>query len=105
VRDVTLLGASELPPFRAATALLDVRYENGREILRLGWSGDHLTSTMIGPPYPSRLRLAACADGRYVGFDLRASRVVAELKAGQDPASDLVLAVGGKSVALRRAKR
>ena len=106
LRSVTLLGGSESPP-SGPMALLDVRFEKGREILRLLWSGDNtLTGTMIGPPYPSRLRLAACSAERFVCFDLKASRVVAELKAaGKDAASGLVLDVAGTSVPLRRAKR
>jgi hypothetical protein len=52
------------------------------------------------------LRLAACSAERFGCFDLKASRVVAELKAaGKDAASGLVLDVAGTSVPLRRAKR
>jgi hypothetical protein len=106
LRDVTLLGGTEDPFSGAAAVLLDLRFENGRGILRLIWSGDHLTSTMIGPPYPSRLRLAPCSGERFVCFDLKASRVVAELQASKkDPGGGLVLAVAGKNVDLRRAKR
>jgi hypothetical protein len=106
LRGVTVLGGTESPTSRAPTVLLDVRFENGREILRLVWSGGHLTGTVIGPPYPSRLRLAACSGERFLCFDLKSSRVVAELTApSKDAGGGLVLAANGKNVPLRSAKR
>src|SRR5262245_9750264 len=106
LRGVTLLGGTESPVSGAATVVLDLRFENGRELLRLIWSGGNLTGTMIGPPYPSRLRLAACSDERFLCFDLKASRVIAELTAPEkDAGAGLVLAASGKNVSLRRAKR
>lgn len=102
LKDLTVLGATEDKRQGNVTALIDLRYERGREILRLIWTGQELTGTMMGPPYPSRLRLAACSDERFVCFDLKGSRSIAELKIA---AGKVELVTGGKSSLLRRAKR
>jgi len=102
-KSLTVLGAIDDPREGTVTPLVDLRFEHGREILRLVWSEETLTSTLIGPPYPSRMRLAACSGDRFVCFDLKSSRTVAELCLRGTPASHgLTFVAAGKSVALRR---
>jgi CubicO group peptidase (beta-lactamase class C family) len=94
-------------PRQGDTSLIRVDYGKGAEILRLQWSGDTLTGTLIGPPYPSRRVLQPTAENTWTDFDLVASKVLVELRAPKgDPAQAqrLELAANGKSLALARRK-
>jgi CubicO group peptidase (beta-lactamase class C family) len=63
------LGLSTAP-WGGATTLLALDYERGAEILKLGWSGEHVISTMIGPPYPSLMGLRPTSPTTFAHFDL-----------------------------------
>ncbi len=105
LREIVVLGGVEDPALGAVSTLLDLRFEHGREILKLAWSDGEITGTTIGPPYLSRVRLVATADERFVCFDLKASHAIAELsantKAREDPLP-LTLVAREKTVTLRQ---
>ncbi len=107
VSAATVLGT--LTDREAGTAtLIDVRFERGREILRLLWGDGRITGTRIGPPYASRHPLVPLSATRFARFDLKTSRVLLELttvEALKEPARLLVLAAEGKKLTLRRAPR
>jgi hypothetical protein len=93
-------------PRQGDTCLIRVEFAKGAEILKLNWSGDTLSGTMIGPPYPSRRVLQPTAENAWTEFDLIASKVLVELRLSADPKKTgrIEIAANGKSLTLTKRK-
>ncbi len=97
-----MLGAVR-DPGRGETTVVRLTYERGAEILRLGWSQGKITSTMIGPPYPSMTLLRPESPTSFVAYDLRRSQVTARASFREAEGDVwLTLELNGETIELSR---
>ncbi|MEM7518906.1 MAG: hypothetical protein AAF368_18540, partial [Planctomycetota bacterium] len=93
-----VIGAVKDPALGEQT-LLHLRYENGAEIVKLGWREGKILSTKIGAPYPSMVFLHPASDFEFVAYDLRLSSVTTRVAF---EGSELKLEQSGKNWKLER---
>lgn len=99
LREAIVLGAAKDERGDVEVSVI-LDFERGSEVMRLQWSGDTLSGTNIGPPYPSRIVLVPESPTSAVAYDLRQNRVAA--RAVLTPAGGLELEVAGKKLKLAR---